>query len=340
LGDTEVDRQLCAWRGELRDGHLFELPKDDAMPKASHCDADTVSAELSPEGDIALRRLAQRENVTLFMVLLAGFLVFVHRTTKQDDIILTSPAANRIHAATEVLIGPFANKLVLRTDCSGNPTFRELLGRVREAHLAAHAHCDVPFEMLVADAESRGYEPHSPLFQVLFSLRNSPKGTLKLGASHIREVEFVRALTEFGLECHVVDGGTQLMVQMVFNTELYRKGSVDRFLHHYVSVLKATIANPEQRISLTLAQAEVSQIWGDLLHVKCVGIDEDFFQLGGHSLLVTQMLSRVRDRIGVDVPVWKVLESPTISAVAENIELAQRSVQLRSRPGITRRSKL
>jgi len=153
-------------------------------------------------------------------------------------------------------------------------------------------------------------------------------------------VEFVRALTEFGLECHVVDGGTQLMVQMVFNTELYRKGSVDRFLHHYVSVLKATIANPEQRISLTLAQAEVSQIWGDLLHVKCVGIDEDFFQLGGHSLLVTQMLSRVRDRIGVDVPVWKVLESPTISAVAENIELAQRSVQLRSRPGITRRSKL
>ena len=122
----------------------------------------------------ALRDLSRREGVTLFMTLLAAFKVLLYRYTEQHDVIVGSPIANRNRTETEELIGCFFNTLVLRTDLSGNPSFRGLLGRVREVCLAGYAHQDLPVEKLIEELQPERDLSRSSLFQVMFILHNTP----------------------------------------------------------------------------------------------------------------------------------------------------------------------
>ena len=132
------------------------------------------SLALSTELSEALTALSQQEKVTLFMTLLAAFETLLHRYTGQEDILVGTPIANRNRNELEGLIGFFVNTLVLRTDLSGNPSFRELLRRVREVTLGACAHQDVPFEMLVEELQPERDLSRTPLFQVMFVLQNAP----------------------------------------------------------------------------------------------------------------------------------------------------------------------
>ena len=128
----------------------------------------------------ALEQLSQRHGVTLFMTLLATFKLLLARYSGQDDIVVGTPSANRNRAELHSLIGFFVNNLVLRTDLSGNPTFAELLGRVREVTLGAYEHQDVPFDTLVHAMHAERSLEHSPLFQVMFILQNFPLQDLDL----------------------------------------------------------------------------------------------------------------------------------------------------------------
>ena len=173
-GDT-LERQLAYWRRALGGApSVLELPSDRARPAVQDLSGAVQGFHLPPELSRAVRELARREGATLFMTLLAGFQAVLHRWSGQDDVVVGTPIANRTRPELEALIGFFDNTLALRTDLSGDPSFRELLRRVRETTLNAYAHQDVPFEKLVEELKVERSLSHTPLFQVMFTLQNTP----------------------------------------------------------------------------------------------------------------------------------------------------------------------
>ena len=182
LQGEELERQLAYWREQLG-GELprLELPTDRERPAVPSYRGAQLGFRLSPEVSAGLKELSRREGVTLFMTLLAAFQTLLHRYSGQEDIVVGSPVAGRNYRETEGLIGFFVNTLALRTDLSGEPTFVELLQRVKEVCLGAYAHQDVPFEKLVEELQPERDLSRSPLFQVMFGLQNVPQTAARLG---------------------------------------------------------------------------------------------------------------------------------------------------------------
>jgi hypothetical protein len=172
--------QLAYWRQQLDGISVLNMPSDRPKPAVQTYQGATQFLQLPKSLSEALEALSQREGVTLFMTLLAAFQTLLYRYTQQEDIPVGSPIANRNRSEIEGLIGFFVNSLVLRTDLSGNPTFRELLSRVREVALGAYAHQDLPFEKLVEELHPERSLNQNPLFQVVFALQNAPMETLEL----------------------------------------------------------------------------------------------------------------------------------------------------------------
>jgi hypothetical protein len=175
-----LEKQLDYWRKQLEAAPpLLELLTDRPRPTIQAYRGARQALILPPSLTEALKALSLREEVTLFMMLLAGFKTLLYRYTGQGDIIVGSPIANRNRVEIEGLIGFFVNTLVLRTDLSENPTFRQLLRRVREVCLEAYAHQDLPFEKLVEELQPERNLGYSPLFQVMFILQNAPGSALE-----------------------------------------------------------------------------------------------------------------------------------------------------------------
>ena len=179
------------------------------------------------------------------MTLLAGFVVLMHRYSQQADVVVGSPIANRGHKELEGLVGFFVNMLVLRSDVSGNPTFEELLGRVRETALQAYAHQDLPFEKLVEELEPQRDLSKNPLFQVTFSLRGELLESLDLEGVEVSRVPVSAPLTHFDLDCHVVESGDGLRVEFDYNVALFDAATVERMMDAYVHVLEAVSSAPQ-----------------------------------------------------------------------------------------------
>src|SRR5205085_1638025 len=170
LSGEVLDGQLQYWKRQLGGAPaVLDLPTDRIRPTLQSYRGAVQPLALSTEVSEALKALGRRESVTLFMTLLAAFQTLLYRYVRQDEIVVGSPIANRNRAETEQLIGFFVNTLVLRTDMSGDPSFRELLGRVREVALGAYEHQDVPFEQLVDELVTDRDRSRTPLFQVLFN---------------------------------------------------------------------------------------------------------------------------------------------------------------------------
>ncbi|HLL47749.1 MAG TPA: condensation domain-containing protein, partial [Longimicrobiaceae bacterium] len=171
LSGETLDRQLAYWRERLADAPaLLELPTDRPRPPVPANRGTHESVDLPGELLARLRALGRREGATLYMTLLSAVQVLLSRYAGSDDVVVGSPIAGRTRGETEGLIGFFVNTLVLRTDLSGDPGFREVLGRVREATLGAYEHQELPFEKLVAELQPERSLGHTPLFQVMFSV--------------------------------------------------------------------------------------------------------------------------------------------------------------------------
>ncbi|HLK56986.1 MAG TPA: amino acid adenylation domain-containing protein, partial [Chthonomonadaceae bacterium] len=173
LDGEELERQVAYWRGHLAEApSLLELPTDRPRPALQTFRGEIERYELSPELTQGIKALGQNEGATLFMTLLAAFQTLLSRYSHQEDIVVGTPIANRTRAEVEGVIGLFLNTLALRGDLSGDPSFRELLGRVREAALGAYAHQDLPFEKLVEELQPERTLGYSPIFQMMFILHN------------------------------------------------------------------------------------------------------------------------------------------------------------------------
>src|SRR5262249_19137687 len=161
-----LEHQLDYWKKQLTNVPALELPTDRPRPAEQRFQGAHQAITFSPEMATTLQALGQKDGATLFIVLLSAFKALLGRYSGQEDFAVGTPIAGRNHAEIEGLIGFFVNTLVLRTDLSGNPTFRELLGRVRDVCLGAYDHQDVPFEKLVEELQPPRDLSRSPLFQV------------------------------------------------------------------------------------------------------------------------------------------------------------------------------
>jgi hypothetical protein len=215
-----------------------------------------LSAELSEQ----LKSLSRREGVTLFMLLLAAWQTLLYRYTGHTDVVVGTDVANRTRLETEGLIGFFVNQLVLRTDLSGDPSFRELLARVRAVCLSAYAHQDVPFEKLVEELQPHRQLSRSPLFQVKFVLQNMPSETLELSDLKLSTIAREGGNAKLDLSFLISDRADGISGTLEYSRELFDAETISRMLGHYETLLHSIVANPEARLKrldlLTHAEKE------------------------------------------------------------------------------------
>ncbi|MEH1944165.1 MAG: amino acid adenylation domain-containing protein [Nostoc sp.] len=254
-----LEKQLSYWQKQLDGISMLNLPTDRPRLAAQTYQGARQPLQLSKSLSKALLALGQQEGVTLFITLLTAFQILLYRYTQQEDIAIGSPIANRNRSEIEGLIGFFVNSLVLRTDISGNPTFRELLNRVKEVALGAYAHQDLPFEKLVEELHPERNFNQNPLFQVVFALQNAPMSALELPNLTLSPLPFETETTRFDLEFHLWEPNTQnglwadssegISGFVIYSTDLFDDATITRMLGHFQTLLEGIVANPEERIA-------------------------------------------------------------------------------------------
>ena len=269
LQGAVLQTQLDYWKQQLSDTPpLLELPTDHPRPVVQTFRGGEQSLRLPKALGNALSSLSRHEGATLFMTLLAAFKVLLRGYTSHDDVVVGTPVANRNRLEIEGLIGFFVNALVLRTDLSGNPTFRELIRRVREVCLSAYVHQDLPFERLVEELHLVRDLSRNPLFQVMFVLQNAPLRAVDLPGLTLTPVVAGGGTTHFDLTLHITDTEQGLLATVAYNTDLFDATTITRMLRHFQTLLDAIVKGPEQRLSelSLLTDAERLQVleeWND-----------------------------------------------------------------------------
>jgi amino acid adenylation domain-containing protein len=302
LTGAVLEEQLAYWKEQLSGSlPMLEVPADHPRPLRMTYRGAEQWLQISLNLTERLNELSRREGVTLYMTLLAAFLTLLHRYTAQDDIILGSPIAGRNRAETEELIGFFINTLVLRTDLSGNPSFRELLGRVREVALGAYGHQDVPFEMLVEELRPERAMSRHHFFQVMFNLQtDTPELPSARGLELRMNDKEVGKQARFELEFHLWSvPGEGIHGPLIYSTDLFEASTIKRLLAHFQTLLESVAADPDTRLSnlRLLTGTEERQIlreWNetrrDYPHDTCI-----------HQLFEEQA-SRTPDKIAISYP--------------------------------------
>jgi amino acid adenylation domain-containing protein len=255
-----LENQLNYWRKQLAEAPTFlPLPTDKPRPARQSFTGAHQEFQLSLELTQKLTELSQQQGVTMFMTLLAAYGTLLYRYTGQSDILIGTPIANRNRREIESLIGFFVNTLVMRTDCSENPSFQELLMRVREMSLGAYTHQDLPFEMLVEALQPERNLSHTPLFQVMFALENTPLSEVKMSGLTIDSLPLEWGTAKFDLTLSMQNTETGLMGVWEYNTDLFNSETVERMNGHFLTLLEGIIANPNERVSQLPLLTKVEQ---------------------------------------------------------------------------------
>lgn len=263
------EQHLSYWRQQLMGVPAqLQLPTDMPRPPVQTFAGARQQIQLGAPVVAALQQLGQQEDCTLFMILLAAFLVLLYRYTGQEDLVVGVPIANRNRAEIEQLIGFFVNTLVMRTHLGGSPTLRQLLGRVREGALGAFAHQDMPFERLVEVFSTQRNLSHSPLFQVAFVLQNAPMVPLALSGLTLEPFEVDTEVALFDLTLALAETEQGLTGYFEYNRDLFTAATIERMAEHWHVLLMGVLAQPDQSITTLplLSAAEQRQLvvdWND-----------------------------------------------------------------------------
>lgn len=250
LQTEAVQNQLARWKQHLAGvPALLELPTDHPRPRRQTFQGTQHHFTLSVSLLQDLRGLSQRTGCSLFMTLLAAFEVLLHCYTGQEDLVIGTPIAGRTHSETEHLIGFFVNTLALRADLSGNPTFRELLERVREETLNAYAHQEVPFGYLVKELQPQRDPSYLPLVQVMFVLQNTPRATLEMTGISTRPLLVDSVTADFDLTLEFTETADGLVGMLKYSTDLFENNTITRMGVHMQTLLEGIVAHPDQPIS-------------------------------------------------------------------------------------------
>jgi amino acid adenylation domain-containing protein len=270
LRGEALETQLTYWRGQLAGAPRLELPADFARPPLPTGRGAKLHFQFPPALAEQLRGLSRREGATLFMTLTAAFKALLHRYTGQDEVVVGTNVANRRGVETEGLIGFFVNNLVLRSEVRGEWGFRQLLGRVREVCLGAYAHQDLPFEKLVETLQPKRDVNRTPLFDVVFSLQNTPQIPLQLPDLELSVMDVDNGTSKYDLVVNVWEVGRELKGTFEYNSDLFTAATIALLQRHYESLLRSVVVHPD----VPLSSLEILSEEENLLLSKQINVEE------------------------------------------------------------------
>ncbi|MFC4048011.1 condensation domain-containing protein, partial [Dactylosporangium siamense] len=292
LSGEVLEAQVGFWRDRLLDAPTLELPTDRPRPPVRSSEGASIGFTVPADVAEGLQGVARDAGASMFMTVLSAFTVLLSRYSGQEDVVVGTPIANRNRGEIEGLIGFFVNTLVLRTDLSGDPTFAELLQRVRAETLAAYAHQDLPFEHLVDDLDVDRDRSRTPLFQVLFNyatVTGEPAPTVE-GVS-----DPVPVPVKFDVTVAVVEAGGVLRGEVQFSTALFDVARMSRLVGHFQGLLAAVAARAGERLSalpvLTAGEA------ADLVRWNATGTDRVW--AGGVPAQIDAQVAATPDAVAV-----------------------------------------
>ncbi|MBE8994142.1 non-ribosomal peptide synthetase [Microcystis aeruginosa] len=261
-----LETQINYWKKQLKDAPpRLELPTDHPRPPIQSYKGSHYSHPLTPELTEQLNRLSQQEGVSLYMLLLAVFNVLLSRYSRQNDLCIGSPIANRPHPQTEGLIGFFANTLVLRNQIKPEQSFQEFLQQTRQTCLEAYQHQDIPFEFLVEQLKPVRSLSYNPIFQVIFALENNDSQDLNLPELKIEWLGSSYPFAKFDLSLLALEADGQLNCAWEYATDLFETMTIQRMAEHWEVLLQQIVTNPQQTIStlpwLTKADQKQLELW-------------------------------------------------------------------------------
>jgi aspartate racemase len=267
LTDESLQEHLEYWKTALADIPSGpQLLTDYPRPSKQTYSGGYLSVPVQDDLRDSLNEFSRKERVTLFMTIMAAYAVLLHRYTDQQTVVIGTPVANRDRVEIEPLIGFFVNTLALRCDFSGDPSFRELLLSVRETTLNAYAHQELPFEKLVHALRPERSLSHSPIFQTLLAVQNTPSEPLSFSGLSVTRKIFERENAQFDLSTFV-EFTPNLRIAYSYNTDLFARGTISRMAAHFETLLRSAIVNPDTRISALpiLSETESKQLlgWGE-----------------------------------------------------------------------------
>lgn len=350
-----LESQMQFWKQHLGvTPPVLKLPTDYPRPTVRTFRGARQPLVISSYLTKALKALSQQEGVTLFMTLLAAFKTLLFCYTGQPDIIVSSTVANRTRTETEGLIGFFVHLLPFCTNLEGNPSFRELLRRVREVALGVYTHQEMPFIKLVEELQPVRDSSYTLLAQVMFVFQNTPEADLKLADLTLKE-EFIATDTkdtaEFDLNLTLQETSEGIEGALVYKTDLFEAATITKMVTVFQSLLEYIVTNPDQRLgelpflsegkSLPIQNAKlpvdkktsqndfaepgnlmeevILAIWKEVLGLEHIGTQDNFFDLGGSSALVLQVIYKLQKVLQVELPLVYLFEKPTIVQQAEAI---------------------
>jgi amino acid adenylation domain-containing protein len=244
-----LQSQVDYWKEQLAGAPpLLELPTDHPRPSVQTFRGSQLGFRIPAALTQHLKELSREHGVTLFMTLLGAYAILLSRYSGQQAIVVGSPIANRNHGETENLIGFFVNTLALCIGLEDNPSFEQLLARVRQVALGAYGHQDLPFEKLVEELQPQRSLSHSPIFQVMFILQNAPMGALDLQDLQLESWGSETTVAKFDLTLSLEETSNGLAGSWEYNSDLFEQETIERLSTHFQVLLEGIVAQPEQQI--------------------------------------------------------------------------------------------
>ena len=353
-----LDEDLRFWKEHLAGiPEELEIPRDRPRPARQTYAGDVCAITLPAEKVAALKRCGRS---TLYMTLLTAFAVQMHRYSGQDDIMVGSPIANREDERLEGLIGFFANMLVMRMGVNPKAGFGELLEEVRDLALETYRH-HIPFECLVEVLPLRRSLNRTPIFQVVFALQNASSGLQELEGLKIEELGAEAWTVRFDLEVNAIERNGQLDIVWIYNRDLFDRGRIEQMARHYERLLAAAVQDPQKPVCyLEMLNASemqqlkiqattqprnapqpasagnqyvaprspveqmVARVWQEALGLERVGLDDNFFDLGGYSLLVARVRFNLQERLQKQIALVDFFCYPTVRLLAGKLDEHER----------------
>ncbi len=343
LASEDARENLDFWTNELSGSlRVLDFPTDHPPRRRISSRAGLQTFLLPQELTAALKAKSQSENVTSFMLFIAAFVTLLSRYANESEVIVGSPVANR-RTETEPLIGPFSSPMAIRVKLPENPKLLEVLRQVREITFNALSHTELPFEVLLDKLDVRSAHGRNPLFQFYFFYQTAFLQPRRVGDLTVTPLPTVGLGTPFEMQLGIIERAEGVRLQIEYNADLFEQPTIERILGDYCKVLrsmaesvnarvgelrisaerqrKAVEQTAARRAKPSLAEDETEQrlakVWQEVLGVQAIDRHDNYFELGGNSLLAVRLFSEIQKEFKVNLPLATLFEAQTVAELAK-----------------------